>query len=516
MAPETLPKEQKLLQSLHLLINSARVYQDNNKVLVAAVARFVSLIKDFSQEGEEVTLLLSEGSFYLNQEKIVFDRHVSSFAALIQTFFAERRLEGLRFHESIGQAPLQEIVTFFRQLDDAVRQEDPVSWLEGQISGSNFSWVEHVRVSLVNLSGKTGEGRGPGLPSGKPASRGREGRTGAGVPGTSGGGGGPDGNGGGGGAKRRQAIQTYGYAVHSLREVTQKIAGDKKASIKKIVRLVQNMVDMIIEDNPMLLSLSTIRDYDDYTYTHSMNVAILSICIGNRIGLSRSALETLSLAALFHDLGKTDVPREILNKSGPLNELERQVMNSHSLGSVRRIIRLKTTRQKKASLLLPPFEHHLRYDLSGYPKTPRRRPLSLFGRIVSIADVFDALTAPRVYRPVAWSPDRALGFMLERAGRDFDPLLLKVFINLIGIYPVGTLLRLESEELGLVARYAEGRGGKQELWLQLLEPQGGGGFGKGALINLGSWNPATTSFARPVKESLHPSRYGIQPAEFLL
>ena len=224
----------------------------------------------------------------------------------------------------------------------------------------------------------------------------------------------------------------------------------------------------------------------------------------------------MSLAALFHDLGKTDVPREILNKPGPLNDLELQVMKKHSLDSVRRIIRLKTTRQKKAGLLLPPFEHHLKYDLSGYPKTPRKKPLSLFGRIVCIADVFDALTAPRVYRPVAWSPDRALGFMLERSGKDFDPLLLKVFINMIGVYPVGTLLRLDNEDIGLVSRYAEGEDGRKELWLQLLCPEEGGGFRKDELINLGSWNPATASFARPVQESLHPSVYGIQPAEFLL
>lgn len=515
---KTIPPEQKLLQALHLLTSSARVYQDNNKVLIEAVERFVALIQHLCQDNEEVTLLLSEGSFYLNQEKVVFDRLAASFATLILNFFEERHIEGLRFYESVHQTSFNDIVNFFRVLDDAVRQEDPVAWLEEKIAASNLSWVEHVRVSLVNLSGDQATGTGTSAGSSARSEQPTEGQgSGGGGAGKGSGGDGGHAGGGAGGMKRKQnAIQTYGYAVHSLREVAQRISGDKKASIKKIVRLVQNMVDMIVDDSPMLLSLSTIRDYDDYTYTHSMNVAILSICIGNKIGLSRRALEILSLAALFHDLGKTDVPREILNKPGPLNDLELQVMKKHSLDSVRRIIRLKTTRQKKAGLLLPPFEHHLKYDLSGYPKTPRKKPLSLFGRIVCIADVFDALTAPRIYRPVAWSPDRALGFMLERSGSDFDPLLLKVFVNMIGIYPVGTLLRLDNDDLGLVARYSDEESGRKELWLQLIREEEGGGFRKDELINLGSWNPATASFARPVQESLHPSVYGIQPAEFLL
>ena len=509
--------EQNLLQSLHLLICSARIYRDNNKVLVSAVERFLSFIPHFCQENDELTLLLSEGSFYLNQEKIVFDRLAASFSVLMLKFFEERHIEGLRFHDSISQASFYDVTHFFRLLDDAVRQEDPVAWLEEKIGENNLSWVEHVRVSMVSLTDNQISGKRTSRVPSAEAEPGKD-ETVTGGDGAGAGNGKAGGRDGGAGPMqtKQRAIQTYGYAVYSLREVTQRITGDKRASIRKMVRLVHNMIDMVVDDNPMFLSLSTIRDYDDYTYTHSMNVAILSLCIGNKIALPRRSLETLSLAALFHDLGKIDVPREILNKPGPLNDQELQVMKKHSLDSVRRIIRLKTNRQKKASLLLPPFEHHLKYDLSGYPKTPRRKPLSLFGRIICIADVFDALTAPRIYRPVAWSPDRALGFMLERSGKDFDPLLLKVFINMIGIFPIGTLLRLDNDEMGLVSRYAEGKDGTKELWLQLILPVEGGGFRKGESISLGYWDPAISSFARPVLESLHPSVYGIQPAEFLL
>ena len=133
----------------------------------------------------------------------------------------------------------------------------------------------------------------------------------------------------------------------------------------------------------------------------------------------------------------------------------------------------------------------MKYDLSGYPQTPRKKPLSLFGRIICIADVFDAITAKRIYRNFPISPDRALGIMQEGSGKDFDPVLLKVFINMIGVYPIGTLLKLDKDEVGLVAKYGGESGDDKELWIQLLIPQEQGGFMKGELLNLGPLNEET-------------------------
>jgi hypothetical protein len=130
--------------------------------------------------------------------------------------------------------------------------------------------------------------------------------------------------------------------------------------------------------------------------------------------------------------------------------------------------------------------------------------------------VFDAITAPRIYRPTAISPDRALGYMLAKAGRDFDPLLLKVFINMIGVYPVGTLLRFENDEMGLVAQYYDDGETGRELWVQMLKRTSSGGFSKGELINLGPLDKKTGTFNRPILESMHPVDFGIQPAEFIM
>jgi len=491
---------QSFLQIFNLLINSARMHQDNNQAVIFSVEQFTDLLRLLFKENEDVTLLYTEGRFYLQEKKIVCEKSAVPFEKAMHNYFQRRNLEGLRFYENLLEAPFTEITTFARLLSESSRHKDPADWLEKMFDREGFRWVEVVRVSPVSLD----------LPKKTAAAATADGQiseAGSYSAGTS-----EEVR----AKKRKNALQTYGYAVLSLKDIAKKIGTNKKASIKKTMRLVQNMIDMVVEDNQIFLSLSTIRDHDDYTFTHSINVAILSVSLGHKIGLSKASLETLSLSALFHDLGKIDIPHSILNKPDKLTETEFNIIKQHSLDSVRRIIKLKTSRKKKISILLPPFEHHLKYDLSGYPKTPRKKPVSLLGRIITIADVFDAITAPRIYRPTAISPDRALGYMLEKAGRDFDPLLLKVFINMIGVYPIGTLLRFENDDLGLVAQYREeGKKGK-ELWVRMLLPAGPNSFTRGDMINLGPLDLKTGTFNLPIVESIHPSDYGIQPAEFIM
>ncbi len=505
------PLPQQLLQEFHVLLGSARLYQDNNRLLVASVQHFIATIKRLTREEAEVTLLCRSGGFYLQQDKLVYRRDATGLVQAMLLFFDRRGLNGLRFYSTIVDAPLSHITTFARLLDRAEEKEDPHSWLMAQLEKHHFPWVKHVSAPGMSFAEALApEESAPEDQAGQKNDAKTEVK--------------PDAQAGRDifvaeaqrWQRRTDAIKTYTYAMLSLQEVAQKVSANRRASINKPMHMVQNMIDMVVDDSNIFIGLSTIRDYDDYTFTHSINVAILSICLGFQIGLAKSFLETLGLSALFHDLGKIDIPKEILNKPGRLTDNEFELMKRHSLNSVRRIVRLKASVDLKEKILLPPFEHHLKYDLSGYPKTPRKKSISLMGRIITIADVFDAITATRVYRPVTLSPDRALGFMLAGSGKDFDPLLLKVFINMIGVYPVGTLLRLDHDEIGLVARYNGESEKNKELVVQLLKEDGKGGFQKDKEINLGPWDSVSGTFSRPIVESLHPAAYGIQPAEFLL
>ena len=300
----------------------------------------------------------------------------------------------------------------------------------------------------------------------------------------------------------------------SMRDVTRKISLNKRAGVRKAVRVIQDMVEMVMQDKPILLALSTIRIYDDYTFSHSINVSILAMYLGKQIGLSRDSLERLGVCGLFHDLGKILIPQDILNKPGKLTDKEFVEIQKHSMNSVRLIVRLRASRDRKAKIILAPFEHHMKYNLQGYPHVDWDKPQSLFGRILAIADVYDALTSPRIYRPEGMSADRALGLMLKGSGKDFDPIILKVFINMLGVFPIGTLLLLDTGEMGLVSESAKSATADRPKVL-LLRRNIRGKIKRDKEVDLTERDKKTNSYKRNVYKSLHPATFDIQPAEFL-
>jgi len=185
------------------------------------------------------------------------------------------------------------------------------------------------------------------------------------------------------------------------------------------------------------------------------------------------------------------------------------------LNSVRHIAKLRAPRELKSKIMLAPFEHHLKYDLSGYPRSWRSEPVSLFGRILTIVDVFDAITSPRVYRSEAISPDHALRMMTEGAGKDFDPILLKAFINMLGVYPVGTLVELNTGEIGLVSENPEQGDGVHPLVI-ILVPNDGQGYTRGETVDLSERENFDGRYKRSVSKTYNPALFGVQPSEFII
>lgn len=462
---------ENLIGTLYRLVQTVKIHQDNNQLLIECAENFIHTVAQWGLNEDHVTIRLSRGRFYLQDEKLLYRRENLDLIHTMLDYFGKRELRGIRFYTTLKDSSPEQVLTFARLLNYAEREEEPLAWL-GQKLEEGFPWAQIVYGPTESLPEDAYE-------------------------------------------RKQRGRKTYSCALTSLKEVTQKLSSQRRAGVRKTRRMVQNMVDLITEDESVLLAMSTIRDYDDYTYTHSVNVAVLSMCLGKRIELSRRALERLGICGLFHDAGKVEVPHEILNKPGRLNDLEFEEIRKHPLNAVRQIIKLQADRDLKVKILLAPFEHHLKYDLSGYPQSHRKKAVSLFGRILTIADVFDAMTSPRVYRPSVYSPDRALALMLGEAGKTFDPILLKVFINMIGVYPVGTLLQLDNKEMGLVIDTPEKADGSRP-GVVLLVPDGQGGFKKDRVVSLAERDPRTGAFRRNIVRSLHPSSYGIQPAEFLL
>jgi HD-GYP domain-containing protein (c-di-GMP phosphodiesterase class II) len=480
MTLETQSLHEEFIRTFYKLIQLAKIHEDNNQMLLECIKEFMQVIR-LLVDDDQITLQISRGNIYLQDEKLRYRRETDSLTNNLFRYLEKRNLSGLCFLSDIQDASAKEIIEFSRTLNTAEQQEDPLKWFVQQLETQGVAWVEVVYEQDAPPEEHLAEDD----PQDQVQKR------------------------------KERARTSYFHALDSLTEVAEKISCQKKVGVRKSLRVIQNMVDLVMEDEPILLGLSTIRDYDDYTFTHSVNVAILSMCLGQRIGLSRTSLHRLGICGLFHDLGKLDIPIEIIHQAGKLNQREFEEIKKHTIHSVAQIIKLEAPHDLKAKILLPPFEHHLKYDLSGYPKTNRKKSVSLFGRIITLADVFDAITSPRVYRNIAFTPDQALNIMLDGAGTDFDPILLKIFINMLGVYPIGSLLELNTGELALVMETDKTSDGARPM-VALLASDGNGDYVKVGVADLAERDAHSGAFRRNIVKSIHPSTLGIQPAEFLI
>jgi putative nucleotidyltransferase with HDIG domain len=315
--------------------------------------------------------------------------------------------------------------------------------------------------------------------------------------------------------QKRHSKEVYFKAIGLVKEVVDGIHQQKALNIRKAKRLMQNAVNGIMQDDSTLLGLANIKNYDEYTFNHSVNVAIYAIALGQRIGIPKKHLSHLGMAGLFHDMGKTKISREILNKTEKLEPEEWAIMRSHPVIGTELIMRMKEWGELSTRMIEGAFEHHLRYDLTGYPRLTRKRKISLFGRIIAIADFYDALVRPRVYNRFPYVSEKILGIMLERSGKDFDPAVVKVFINMIGIFPLGTLVLLNTNEMGIVTQIQEEAEMIDRPKVCLLY-YSDGEYRKGKAVDLKEMDEATRNFKRSVVKTLDPNEYNINVAEFLM
>ena len=461
------------LRALYHTINTVRMYQDNNQLVQNSVEAFTGLLNELTVSGD-ISLLLYRSRFHLGGEKIPYRRNAAVVIYNMMEFFSKRGIGSVTFSSASRDASQDNIIAFMRLFNDALRYPNHLEWLEQKLQEHNISWVQiFPRQNEDETFNENLEEQ-----------------------------------------KYEKARQNYFLAIESIREVANKVT-QGMVGVRKTRRLAQNIVDMVQVDSALMIGMATIKDYDDYTYTHSVNVTLLATCLGRHIELSDLTLEHLTICGLFHDLGKVDVPKEILSKNGELTNGEWDLIKAHPVTGVRKILMLNANPSLRSRIILGPFEHHLNVDMTGYPHTMFTDNLSLIGKILHIADVYEAMTHERVYRTSYFTPDAVLKKMWDEAGKSFDRILLKRFIHMMGIYPIGSVVELSNGSIGLVTDYPDENERSQPLILMLVHDNQGN-WQRGETIYLADQEIKEGSGHLHITRVIPPAQLRINPAEFFL
>ena len=454
-----------IINQLAVIIRTAAIHDPGNVAVTTAVDKFVALMNPLIASEGELTLELGGEFFYINETRIRYSlEYLPNFDFLIREF-KKRGLGSIVFKSIMKGADMQ---TFLKAFISSVFSQSPFETLSEDMAGVHSMSVGKLRKVRDEAEGEFDI--------------------------------------------RREVKKSYFNAVSYTRGVINKIKSGEKIGIKKAKRVVEGMVDLILEEEQLLLGMTAIKDYDEYTYHHSVNVSILSVALGQRLGLSKKILTELGLVALFHDIGKIEIPNEILNKPTNFTDDEWVIMKKHPFWGVRALLKLRGFDATSMRSAIVAFEHHMNYDFSGYPKTRKRFELDFYSKIISLADQYDGMTSSRVYSRIPMSPDRALSLMMERAGKQLDPILFKFFINMIGVFPVGTLVMLDTKELGLVYQ-------SEAMFLDrpkvLVILNGKGEKADSYIVDL-TEKDSNGNFLRTIVKTMDPNKYKINLAEYLL
>jgi putative nucleotidyltransferase with HDIG domain len=242
--------------------------------------------------------------------------------------------------------------------------------------------------------------------------------------------------------------QMYSNAVASAEAVYNSTEAEGIPDTPAALQTVEGLADAVTQNRTALMALTAMRNYDNYTFTHMVNVSILAMAQARALGIEGRLLREFGISALMHDIGKVRTPKEILNKPGKLTDSEFVIMRRHVVDGAE-ILR----RTPEMPILAPvvAFEHHLRLDGSGYPFTVQRDAMNLGSMLCAISDVYDAMRSQRTYQG-AFPTDRILAVLQKNEGAQLDKHLVRRFTQLLGIYPPGNLVKLSTNEIAVVLR----------------------------------------------------------------
>ncbi len=453
----------ELVSQLAVIVRTSQLHDPRNVAVATSIEKFVAGANVLMSEEVSRNLEIVGDYFYLNGERVKFTmEHLLNFDFL-QREFKKRSLGSIKFQCEVSTAGMQTFLAAFTSCQFGAEPfEDLLLKAEG------IGCISVGRLRRISEQADVD--------------------------------------------MRKAVKKTYFNAVSFTRGIMNKIKTGERISVKKAKRVVESMVDALLEKEEFLLGMTVIKNYDEYTFHHSVNVSILSVALGQRLGMDKKSLMELGLVALFHDIGKTVIPSEVLNKPTAFDEQDWKIMARHPLSGVRLIFRMKSFDAASVRAAIVAYEHHIHPDGTGYPGVKPLSGLDLFSRIVAIADQYDAMTSSRIYARTPMTPDKALALMVKRVSSQLDPLLMKFFINLVGTYPVGAMVMLDTMELAIV--FASDLAGSMRPKVKVITDSGGNRV-EPWVADLAEKN-ASGGWLRSVRKTVDHNKYGINLAEYFL
>ena len=316
-----------LINQISIVVRTAQIHDANNVAISSSISRLVSMINMLLDKENLINLELRGEFFYINEYRIRYSlEYLLNFDFLVREF-KKRELGSVIFK---NQIKIDDVKIFTRAFISSPFSDEPFNAFEDKISA-----IESIEIG--RLKKIVDEENSLDV--------------------------------------RKMIKKTYFNAVSYTKGIMNKMKSGEKVNIKKAKRVMETMVDHILEEEQLLLCMTAIKDYDEYTYHHSVNVSILSIALGQRLGLSRKMLTELGMVALFHDTGKTEVPSEVLNKPTNFSDEEWKIIKKHPVWGVRAILKLKQLDELTMKSAIVSFEHHMNFDHSGYPEdTTKNEP----------------------------------------------------------------------------------------------------------------------------------------------
>ncbi len=461
-----------LILAVYAALRAIRLYPLENAAVQNAVAELTQLADDLIGHEHEVEMRVSGEFVFINTVRLRLDLdNYASFSHLLSVFRAVG-IGSLQLHHAPSAKEWQR----FLALLSSPSTEPPAARFE-QLSGK----LTQQELTVFEI----------GEPMAQPADEHEREKS------------------------KEVAKKTYAQSVAVTRDLMTSVRMGRSPNIKKIKRVVQGIVDQILNEETSLIGLTTIRDYDEYTFTHSVNVCIFAVALGKRLGLGKVQLYDLGMAALFHDIGKSRVPSDILNKSSGLSDDEWRLIAAHPWMGALSLFQLKGQQDLPYRAMIVAHEHHMKIDLSGYPRPIRDRSLSMFSKVVAVADGFDAATSRRAYQTVPLTPAQVMQEMRDNPRRGMDPVVVKAFINLTGIYPVGTLVILDTFELGIVHAVNPVPEMLSRPVVRIISDEQGNLVHPGTLFDLAEQNRDGV-YLRTIIKTENPERYGIRTGDYFV